>query len=205
MTQRHRLASYNDDFTELRGDERRAILDTMTARAALLTGDLFGERDLSDAMCSLVLAQMCAEARGAPLRRSAVLLHRRAWLERSRGNVEAERALLHEARDVYFGIFEQDPDVQDAAVVRVAYLTLADSYAEAKWARGQAVAATGSGGSIVRTSSLSMPSRYICVVASEGRGLGIDPPGLLRGEGRLEALGNDRGVFGGLPSPLVRE
>jgi uncharacterized protein (DUF2225 family) len=115
-------ASYTEDFAELPTKERRAILATQASRVALVSRDLCGERDLSDAMLTLVLAQMCADARGASLRRHAGLLHRRAWIERSRGNAEAERALVQRTRDAYLAVFEQDPDVQDAAAIRVAYL-----------------------------------------------------------------------------------
>ncbi len=132
-------ASYNEDFTELPPAERRAIQDSMAPRLALMVRALCGERDLADAMLSLVLAQMCADARGAHLRRHAGLLHRRAWIERARGDIEAERALTQRTRDAYLAIFEQDPDVQDAAVVRVAYLLgdlslrLSDPAAGRRW------------------------------------------------------------------------
>lgn len=115
-------ASYVEDFTELTANERRAIANMQAARMALVSKNLCGERDLDDAMLTLDLAQMCADARRAGLRRRAGLLHRRAWIERSRGNTEAERALIEQTRDAYLAVYEQDPDIQDTSAMRVAYL-----------------------------------------------------------------------------------
>src|SRR5262249_21765427 len=89
---------------------------------ALLHKDLSRERDLADAMVSIVLARMCAETRGAGQRRLAGLDHRAAWIERARGNVDVELALLRRTRDAYVAVFEHDPEVQDTSAVRVAYL-----------------------------------------------------------------------------------
>ena len=115
-------ASYVEDFTELTANEQRAVVATQAARVALVAKNLSGERDIADAALALDLAQLCAEARGAGLRRRAGLLHRRAWLERARGQFVAERALIEQTRDAYRAVYEQDPDMQDASAMRVAYL-----------------------------------------------------------------------------------
>lgn len=132
-------ASYHEEFTDLPAGERRAVQDASPSRMDVMTRSLCGERDLADAMQSLVLAQMCADVRGAPLRRHAGLLHRRAWIERARGDAEAERGLTQRTRDAYLAVFEQDPDVQDAGALRVAYLVgdlslrLGDPAAARRW------------------------------------------------------------------------
>ena len=64
----------------------------------------------------------CEETRGSGPRRIAGLVHRLAWLERSRTDEDAERVLLQQARDTYVSVYEQDPDIQDASAMRVAYL-----------------------------------------------------------------------------------
>jgi uncharacterized protein len=115
-------ASYVEDFTELSTNERRVLVASRSERQTRLPRTLCGERTIDDALLSLEIAQECAEVRGAGLRRRAGLLHRRAWLERGRGNVASERTLLEGTRDAYRTVYEQDPDIQDASAMRVAYL-----------------------------------------------------------------------------------
>jgi uncharacterized protein (DUF2225 family) len=71
---------------------------------------------------TLELAQMCYQHRRANERRSAVLLHRRAWLERERGDEVAERNWLTKARDAYRRSFELDGQISEESAMRVAYL-----------------------------------------------------------------------------------
>lgn len=115
-------ASYLEDFGDVDAEERRALLATRAERLALATRALVGERTVEDAVLSLRLALDCARARGSGPRRIAGLLHRLAWLERTLGSAEPERALLQEAHDEYIRVYEQDPDIQDASAMRVAYL-----------------------------------------------------------------------------------
>jgi uncharacterized protein (DUF2225 family) len=115
-------ASYLEDFTEVDANERRALLTTRSERLATLSEPIAGERDIEDGMTALRLALTCSETRGSGPRRIAGLVHRLAWLERSRGDEAAERMLLEQARETYVSVYEQDPDIQDASAMRVAYL-----------------------------------------------------------------------------------
>lgn len=115
-------AAYLEDFTDVDVEERRALLAARSERRALVTHPLVGERTIEDAVLSLQLALHCARARGSGARRIAGLLHRLAWLQRTLGAAEAEHALLQEAHDEYIRVYEQDPDIQDASAMRVAYL-----------------------------------------------------------------------------------
>lgn len=115
-------AAYVEDFTDVDAEERRALQATRAERQAQLTHPLVGERTVEDAVVSLRLALDCARVRGSGPRRIAGLLHRLAWQERTRGDVEAERALLQDAHAEYVRVYEQDPDIQDASAMRVAFL-----------------------------------------------------------------------------------
>jgi uncharacterized protein (DUF2225 family) len=132
-------ASYVEDFGDLSPAERRSVLASQSERKAMLSGNLCGERDYAAAALALHLAQECAEARGAGLRRRAGLLHRRAWIERARQDADTERTLIAQTRDAYMAVYEQDPDIQDASAMRVAYLIgdltlrLGDAVAARRW------------------------------------------------------------------------
>ncbi len=115
-------ASYLEDFAEVDANERRALLTTRSERLGMVSQGVAGERDIESGMVSLRLALACAETRGSGPRRIAGLVHRLAWLERSRTDEDAERVLLQQARDTYVSVYEQDPDIQDASAMRVAYL-----------------------------------------------------------------------------------
>lgn len=115
-------AAYVEDFNDVDAEERRALLASRAERQAQVAHPLVGERSVDDAVVSLRLALECARVRGSGPRRIAGLLHRLAWLERTRGDAEAERALLQDAHAEYVRVYEQDPDIQDASAMRVAYL-----------------------------------------------------------------------------------
>lgn len=88
----------------------------------MVSQSVAGERDIEGEMLSLRIALACAETRGSGPQRIAGLVHRLAWLERSRADEAAERVLLQQVRDTYVSVYEQDPDIQDASAMRVAYL-----------------------------------------------------------------------------------
>lgn len=115
-------ASYEEEFGTLTAIERRAIAAQRDARVARMPAPLCGERTIDDAALSIDLALQCAQTRNLGWRRRAGLLHRRAWVERGRGDEAAERALLEQTRAAYLMVYEQDPDIQDASALRVAYL-----------------------------------------------------------------------------------
>ena len=133
------FAAYPDDFETLEADEREAMLAAQPQRDAYGRPNLCGERSLEAAALALTLARACYELREAGPRRRAGLLHRQAWLERERGQAEAEHRLLREARDAYVEAFEQDADLTDAAAVRAVYvigdlyLRLDDPLEGARW------------------------------------------------------------------------
>ena len=133
------FAAYPDDFAELAGSERAALLAAQPQRDAFGRPNLCGERTAEGALVALRLARACYELRGAGPRRRAGLLHRQAWIERNRGESEAERLLLREVREAYVQAFEQDADLSDAAAARAAYvigdlsLRLNDPVEGARW------------------------------------------------------------------------
>ncbi len=115
-------ATYDEEFGTLTASERRVLAANRAERMAEMPNPLCGERTIDDAALSLSLALRCAETRNLGVRRRAGLLHRRAWIDGTRDDEAAERALLEQARGAYLTVYEQDPDIQDASAVRVAYL-----------------------------------------------------------------------------------
>ena len=115
-------AAYGDDFAELEPDDREALLAAQAQRDVFGRPNLCGERSSEAAVLSLTLARHCYEARTSGPRRRAGLLHRQAWLERERGQHEAEHRLLRDAREAYIEAFERDGSLGEGAVVRAAYL-----------------------------------------------------------------------------------
>ena len=132
-------AAYGDDCAELKADDREALLAGQEQRDVCGRPKLCGERPSEAAVLSLTLARHCCEARSSGPRRRAGLLHRQAWLERERGQHEAERRLLRDARDAYIEAFERDSSLGEGAVVRAAYLIgdlalrLADPLEAGRW------------------------------------------------------------------------
>ena len=133
------FTAYPDDFQAVTEQERAVLVAAQPSRDAFGLPNLGGTRTPDAGVLALQLARACYEARGAGPRRRAGLLHRQAWIERTRGQVEAERLLLHEARDAYIEAFEQDSDLSDAAAARAAYvigdlsLRLDDPLEGARW------------------------------------------------------------------------
>ena len=115
-------AAYHDDFSELSDTERRDLLATQADRDVRGRPDLRGERSIGHAAVALELALSCYEVRRADDRRRAGLLHRRAWLERERGETQAERSLLGEACESYRLAYERDQSMTDTEALRAAYL-----------------------------------------------------------------------------------
>lgn len=112
-------ASLPDDWADI------SLKETAALRAA--RGDrqgapyLCGDRSDDDVATALDLALQCYAERADGERRRAGLLHRRAWVERARGDEEGERRWLTEARDAYREAYERD-DAADAEAFRLAYL-----------------------------------------------------------------------------------
>ncbi len=116
------FAAYPDDFGEVAQHERSALLDAQAQRDVFGRPNLCGKRTLEAATLSLTLARHCYEVREFGPRMRAGLLHRQAWLERERGQHEAERRLLRDARAAYIEAFERDGDLSEAATVRATYV-----------------------------------------------------------------------------------
>jgi uncharacterized protein len=131
--------AYGEEFPELDEAERRPLLAARERRSGRPAPQLTGVRDLADAALALDLALEWYDLRGGDARRRAGLLHRRAWVERSRSDADAERRLLREARDAYRVAFERDSAMSEAAVVRASYLVadltmrLGDLAEAARW------------------------------------------------------------------------
>ncbi len=117
------FAAYHDDFEQLEGEEARAALvEAQAERDGLDREALSGERTLDDAVTALELALLCYGHRGAKARRMAVLQHRRAWLERARGNEAEELGYIQQARDLYRESYETDSSISEESAMRAAYL-----------------------------------------------------------------------------------
>ena len=114
--------AYRDDFDDLVEEERAALWGTREERMALLTGSLCGLRSAQDGITATDLALGCYAQRRPNDRRHAVLLHRRAWAERERGDEAAELKYLGQARATYQAAFERDSAISDESAVRAAYL-----------------------------------------------------------------------------------
>jgi uncharacterized protein len=115
-------ASTHDDFHNLNDEEREAISEGRQQRGRFDYPNLGGPRTIEDALLTLELGQMCYERRRPNERRQAVILQRRAWFERERGDETAEREWLTKSRDAYVRSFELDSKISDEAAMRVAYL-----------------------------------------------------------------------------------
>ena len=116
------FAAYLDDFRETSDAERRALSSSGPKPQPGVLPNLCGERSLDDAVVALDFARACYEVRGSGPRRSAGLLHRRAWIERERGDEQEERVFLELTRDAYREVYHSDGTVTEAAALRVAYL-----------------------------------------------------------------------------------
>ena len=116
------FAAYRDDFEQLSPAERDRLVDRGPERAHWGRPNLCGERGLDEAALAFDLAVHCYDVRRADDRKLAGLLHRRAWVERARGDAEAERRHLGEACQSYRRAFERDDSVTDAAAQKAAYL-----------------------------------------------------------------------------------
>ncbi|MGE3855615.1 MAG: DUF2225 domain-containing protein [Dehalococcoidia bacterium] len=114
--------AYRDDFEDLTEEERNALFASREARTARLSKSLCGLRSLQDGVVATDLAIECYAQRRPNERRHAVLLHRRAWAERERGDAEAELRYLGAAREAYQAAFERDSNISDESAVRAAYL-----------------------------------------------------------------------------------
>lgn len=112
-------ASFRDDWGEM------SLTETAALRAA--RGDrqdtpyLCAARSEEDLVTTIDLALRCYADRAHGDRRTAVLVHRRAWVERVRGDGEAERHWLTKARDAYQEAWERDESSETEAI-RLAYL-----------------------------------------------------------------------------------
>lgn len=116
------FTSYRDDFGALEAEERERLVAAADERRALAPGPLTGPRSVEDAEIALGLAMRCYALRHPNERRRAVLLHRRAWLARGKGDTGAEMEWLARARDAYQDAYERDPDVSDEGALHAAYL-----------------------------------------------------------------------------------
>ena len=131
--------AFGDDFETLDGGDHDALLTRLGNRERFGDPITRGERTLDDAAAVFDRALECDAARRPDHRRRAGLLHRRAWLERSRGDEAAERALLKQAVAAYRAAFEQDDAISDAGLVRAVYLIgelslrLGDPHEAAVW------------------------------------------------------------------------
>lgn len=132
-------AAYSDDFDDLSADERSALLNARPARLAMMEHSLAGLRSTEDGVAVTELALSSYALRHANERRHAVLLHRRAWIERERGDAEAERTYLAAARDAYRAAYERDSAISEESAMRAAYLIgdltlrLGDARQAARW------------------------------------------------------------------------
>ena len=114
--------AYHDDFDDLNDDERAALEATREERVSVLERSLCGIRTPEDNVVATDLALRCYAQRRPNDRRRAVLLHRRAWAERERGDAAAEIPFLSAAREAYQSSFERDAGISDESAVRAAYL-----------------------------------------------------------------------------------
>lgn len=114
--------AYRDDFDDLTDEERAALSSSREERMAQLPHSLCGLRSPEEGIVATDLALGCYALRRPNERRRAVLLHRRAWAERERGDAAAERAYLAAAREAYQDAFERDSGISDESATRAAYL-----------------------------------------------------------------------------------
>ena len=115
-------AAYAEEFGDASESERRLLQEGAARRAHPDRSSLTGVRSLDDAAESFDLALECYETRSGGHRRRAGLLHRRAWLERARGDDAREREYLGLAADAYRSAYEADKTITDTSATRAAYL-----------------------------------------------------------------------------------
>ncbi len=115
-------AAYLDDFATVDEEERVALVGSQVDRDRFGARKFRGPRDLKEAAQAIDLALASYERRKANERRRAVLLHRRAWIERERNEAEGEREYLREAREAYKRAFEKDSSISDETAMRAAYI-----------------------------------------------------------------------------------
>lgn len=131
--------SYHDDFSALEAEERKRLVAGTEQRRSMMAKPLTGHRTAEDAESVLELAMECYALRHPNGRRHAVLLHRRAWLARAKGDKQAEVLWLERARDAYQDAYERDPDVSEEGALRAAYLIgdltlrLGDPHSASRW------------------------------------------------------------------------
>ena len=133
------FSALHDDFGSLSPEEQTAIVGASQARGRYDYPNLGGLRSVDESLIALELAQGCYALRKPSERRNAVLLHRRVWIERERGDEAAELEWLVQARDAYRRSFELDGEISEESAMRVAYLIgdlslrLDDPLLGAKW------------------------------------------------------------------------
>jgi uncharacterized protein len=115
-------AAYAEEFNDVGAAERSLLADGFAQRARPGRTNLCGIRSIDEAADSFELALGCYEARSAGHRRRAGILHRRAWLERSRGDEEREQEYLRLAVAAYRAAYEADKTMTDSSATRAAYL-----------------------------------------------------------------------------------
>ena len=148
--------AYHDDFDVLEAAERERLAAATEGRRAVAAKPLTGHRSAEDAELALELAMHCYALRHPNERRRAVLLHRRAWLARAKGDAQTELAWLERARDAYRDAYERDPDVSDEGALRAAYLIgdltlrLGDPRGASRWLEICAKGAAGDQSGLVR-------------------------------------------------------
>lgn len=151
-------AAYHDDFDAL-GDEatRRRLWEARDERIARVALPRHGVRTEDDAIRALELAMLCYEGRETSDSRRALLLHRRAWLARDRGEANEEIAWLRQARDAYVQAYEHDGSLSEEGAARLAYLVgdlahrLDDLPGAARWLETAVRVAPGASSGIART------------------------------------------------------
>lgn len=148
--------SYRDDFDVLEAEERERLVAAAGGRRAMASKSLAGHRSAEDAELALELAMQCYALRRPNERRHAVLLHRRAWLARARGDTGTELEWLERARAAYQDAYERDPDVSDDGAQRAAYLIgdltlrLGDPRGASRWLEVCTKGAAGDQSGLVR-------------------------------------------------------
>ncbi len=148
--------SYHDDFDVMEVDEHERLASATEERRTVASKPLTGQRSAEDADLALELAMHCYALRRPNERRRAVLLHRRAWLARAKGDTQTELKWLGRARDAYQDAYERDPDVSEEGAQRAAYLIgdltlrLGDPRGASRWLEICAKGATGDQSGLVR-------------------------------------------------------
>lgn len=114
-------AALHDDWDEISLQETAALRAARGDRQAGGAPNLCGDRTHDDLATAIDLTIACYAQRQGGDRRIPGLLHRRAWLERARGDREAEAHWLGEACEAYRGAYQRS-DITDHEALRVSYL-----------------------------------------------------------------------------------